>query len=696
MLLAFTCPKCGARLEIEAFNAGTRVPCPACGAPTEVPPATVGPGVTVGGFRIERQIGEGGMGRVFLARQLSMDRSVALKILPTAMAADPAVAERFISEVRLSAKLDHPNLVTAYEAGQDEGVLFFAMAYVNGPTLHEKLRTGGPLSELEALTITLKIARALAYAWSEHRLLHRDIKPANILMDARGEPKLADLGLAQSLKHQQDGAASPDAILGTPNYMSPEAIEGKPLDPRSDIYSLGATLWSMLTGQVPFDGEPPNAVLRKQLSEPLPPVTRWNPRVSADTQALLLAMLAKDPHRRIRSWEELIARIEELLLRQTMPRTAPPVWPLAILAVLLLIAVGAAALWAALRARSRPPASPVASPSLPTAGTAIPEITAPAAPTPDTRPPATAGSPRPVPPASAMLQAARAYWRDHPDDRQGAAERFREVARRYPDTPPARQALEQAMRIERLSSQNNAVENLLRQWSREADAAMERGDYDEIIRRWSAYSGPFAAETAHWRAVRVEAARAAKRERDRRTAELRQALDREIDEALGDLLRNDRDGALRRLRAALQDERFRRWKTDVEPLVESAADLPDRAARLAQSFRALGGQATDMELREGRLTDVTILAVNANGLSVRQWLPQGHADRSISWAQLSPREVWRRLGPDDDPSARMARGLLAAEHGEWALAAEQFEGVGTSLASRLAGIARRRAGAAAR
>lgn len=696
MLLAFTCSKCGARLEIEASNAGTRVPCPACGAPTEVPSATVGPGVTVGGFRIERQIGEGGMGRVFLARQLSMDRPVALKILPTAMAADPEVVERFISEVRLSAKLDHPNLVTAYEAGQDEGVLFFAMAYVNGPTLHERLRTEGPLSEVEALTITLKIARALAYAWSEHRLLHRDIKPANILLDARGEPKLADLGLARSLKHPSGGGAAPDAILGTPNYMSPEAVEGEPLEPGSDIYSLGATLWSMLTAQVPFDGEPPNTVLRRQISEPLPPVTRWNPRVSPETQALLRAMLEKDPRHRIRSWEELIARLEGLLLRQTMPPTTPPVWPLAIVALLLLLVVGAAALWTAKRARSRPPTPASTPPSPPTVETPTPEIAAPTAPTPETKPPVTGEAPRPLSPAAAMLNAARAYWRNNPHDPQGAAERFREVVRRHPDTPQARQALEQAERIERLMAQARALENLLAQWRREADAAMARGDYDEIIRRWSVYRGPFAAETAQWRAAQVEAARAAKREEERRTAERRQALDREIEEALGEILRDDREGALRRLRAASQDGRFQQWKTDVEPLVGSVADLPDRAARLAQSFRALGGQTTDLELREGRLADVTILAVNAGGLSVRQWLPQGHADRSIFWAQLSPREVWRRLGPEDDPSARLARGLLAAEHGEWALAAEQFEGVRTPLASRLAEAARRRAGAAPR
>mgnify|MGYP000523215354 CR=1 FL=1 len=699
MLITFHCGKCDSRLEIEAAHAGTRIPCPSCQTPVEVPAAVIGPGTTIGGFRIERLIGEGGMGRVFLARQLSMDRPVALKILPAAMAADPGIVERFVQEVRLSAKLDHAHLVTAYEAGQDDGVLFFAMAYVNGRTLHDRLRAEGPLTEEAALRITHKLAHALAYAWTEHRLLHRDIKPANILLDARGEPKLADLGLARSLEGGTDGRTAPGAIMGTPNYMSPEAAEGRPLDPRSDIYSLGATLWSMLTGQIPFDGEPVNAVLRKQVSEPLPPVTRWNPSVSPETVALLNAMLEKDPRRRVRTWEELIARIEALLLRRTLePPRAPPMAPLVLLFAALLLVAGAA-IWATLRARARARATP------PTAAAGVfpdsePSPTTPTAPPepspPEASPTEAHPTPRPIPPEAALLQAARAYWREHPEDRAGAIRRLREVMRRHPDSPAARQAAEQADRLERMPGPAaRGLDALMNRWRREADEAMARGDFEEIVRRWKKYSGPFAAETAEWRADRVARAEEAIAQRERNDAQRKSELDAEISAAAALLLRGDPAGAAGRLKSAAQNDRWRPWKAEIEALANAAAAAPDRAARLQQTFRALAGQKTELELRDATIEDAMVLSAGPSGVVIRQWLPEGFADREVAYTQLHLREIWRRLGPDSDPQTRLARGLLAAELGQWTAAAEQFGAAEGPLAALLAGEARRRAAAAA-
>lgn len=694
MLITFHCRKCNARLEIEASQAGTRIPCPSCQTPVEVPAAAIGPGTTIGGFRVERLIGEGGMGRVFLARQLSMDRPVALKILPAALAADAGIVERFVQEVRLSAKLDHAHLVTAYEAGQDDGVLFFAMAYVNGRTLHDRLRAEGPMPEEAALRIAHQLAHALAYAWSEHRLLHRDIKPANILLDARGEPKLADLGLARSLEGGAEGRTLPGAIMGTPNYMSPEAAEGRPLDPRSDIYSLGATLWSMLTGQIPFDGEPVNAVLRKQVGEPLPPVTRWNPSVSPETLALLNAMLEKDARRRVRSWEELIARIEDLLLRRTLepPRT-PPLAPLVLLVALSLAVVGVA-LWAMLRARARSRAvAPTAVTASPPAG---PSSSTPVAP-PETSPPEaspaeTRPTPRPIPPEVALLQAARAYWREHPEDRAGAIHRLREVARRHPNTPAARQAIEQADRLERMSGPAaRGLDMLMNRWRQEADAAMKRGAYEDIIQRWKQYSGPFAKETAEWRADRVAAAEDAIARRERNDARRKSELDAEVSAALEQLLRGDPAGAAGRLKSAAQNDRWRPWKTETEALAAAAAEIPDRADRMRQTFRTLVGQNTDLELRDSKIENVTVISAGPSGLAIRQWLPEGYADREVSYAQLHLREIWRRLGPESVPQTRLARGLLAAELGQWPAAAEQFAAAEGPLAALLAEEARRRA-----
>lgn len=265
------------------------------------------------------------MGEVYLARQLSMDRDVALKILPSRLSADKEVATRFLNEARLLARLDHPHIVTAHEAGQDGGMLFMAMAFVKGEPLDRKLGRDGPLPERMALTLTRKIATALAYAWNEHRMLHQDIKPANILLDVNGEPKLADLGLSRRMASIPADPVS-EPILGTPNYMSPEQIEGKiSTDFRSDMYSLGTTLHHMLTGKLPFASEDMQETLRRQVEESLPDPRTFQLQISDKAVALLAKMLAKNPAHRHASWESLMDEIDHILgnrspLRVRLPR----------------------------------------------------------------------------------------------------------------------------------------------------------------------------------------------------------------------------------------------------------------------------------------------------------------------------------------------------------------------------------------
>lgn len=194
-MISFDCPHCGASLEIDAEYTGSQVECPECETYLTVPQLEPGPGVTLGGFLIQESLGKGAMGEVFLAQQISMDRSVALKILPARLAARQEEVERFLNEVRLAARLEHPHIVTAYEAGEDGGFYYMAMAYIDGQTLGERLEREGALEEAEALAMVRKIAAALDYAWTRHSILHRDIKPSNIMLDAAGEPKLADMGL---------------------------------------------------------------------------------------------------------------------------------------------------------------------------------------------------------------------------------------------------------------------------------------------------------------------------------------------------------------------------------------------------------------------------------------------------------------------------------------------------------------------
>jgi eukaryotic-like serine/threonine-protein kinase len=310
MLIKFTCKHCGGRLETEGDDAGKSIVCPVCSGQVVVPGA-IGPGYVIGGFRIERRLAEGGMGEVYLATQLSMERPVALKILPPAVTRDPALIEQFLREVRILAKLDHPNVVTAFEAGEDAGVHYLAMQYVEGETLAQRLKRAGPLSEPEALRVALSIAQALQHAWEKHQLLHHDVKPDNIMLDRHGEAYLMDVGISAVFREKQaDGG---EFVEGTPEYMSPERIQGqREPDPRSDIYSLGATLYEALTGAPPFSGKTPAETMAAQVNQPIPLLRPHKPAITENCERLVEWMLAKQPARRHAGWDVLIADLQRV------------------------------------------------------------------------------------------------------------------------------------------------------------------------------------------------------------------------------------------------------------------------------------------------------------------------------------------------------------------------------------------------
>jgi formylglycine-generating enzyme required for sulfatase activity/predicted Ser/Thr protein kinase len=287
-------------------------------------------GAIIGGFQIERLLGKGGMGEVYLARQLSLNRPVALKVLTNDKRLNTGMAGRFLQEMQALARLDHPNIVTAYEAGEYKDVLYLAMAYVKGESLEDRIAHAGRIYWQEACGLVKKLANALAYAWDEHRILHRDIKPSNVLLDGRGEPKLTDLGLVKSLAlgpapdSPPMGLTLAGAVIGTPNYMSPEQADGHAdLDFRSDMYSLGATLYHMITGKMPFQGSSLMATLRKQATENLPDPRQYAPDIPEGIVVLLEIMLAKNPNQRHANWAELQADVQRVLEGQIPCRARP-------------------------------------------------------------------------------------------------------------------------------------------------------------------------------------------------------------------------------------------------------------------------------------------------------------------------------------------------------------------------------------
>mgnify|MGYP000471754866 CR=1 FL=1 len=312
MRFPFSCPHCGTRLEAVGEQAGTDTNCPACGRGVTVPPKTVAPGAVIGGFRVERLLAEGGRGTVYLATQLSMDRVVALKILPPDMAADPALVEQFLNEARLQAKLDHPNVVAAYEAGEDDGYYYLAMKYVTGENLAERLRRRGRLPEREALRYALSVARALEYAWTQHRILHHDVKPANILVDTAGEAYLLDMGISGRFRERSQVGS--EWIEGTPEYMSPERIRGqREPDPRSDMYSLGVTLYELLALEPAFPEEGSQALARRIDQEEPRRLGRLCPGIPADLETVVQKAMAKQRDDRYPTAQEFADDLRRVL-----------------------------------------------------------------------------------------------------------------------------------------------------------------------------------------------------------------------------------------------------------------------------------------------------------------------------------------------------------------------------------------------
>ncbi len=299
--------------------AGQELACPSCQANISIPALELGPGVTLGDFFIEKHLGQGGMGEVFLARQKALERPVALKVLPPAKTQqNKDFYNRFMQEIRMLGRLEHPNIVMAYHAGEDSGHYYYAMSYVDGEDLNVIVERDGALAEDRALQIVQRVAEALAYAWEEQRLLHRDIKPGNIMLDGKGEVKLLDLGLAKSL-NEESGLTILGSMVGTPHYISPEQTRGdRELDCRSDIFSLGSTLYFMLTAREPFVGDDIMQVLYKVISAEPPPPRELNPAISAGCARLLALMMAKDPAARPADWRVLGGEVE-LVLNGLMP-----------------------------------------------------------------------------------------------------------------------------------------------------------------------------------------------------------------------------------------------------------------------------------------------------------------------------------------------------------------------------------------
>ncbi len=266
--------------------------------------------VLSGRYRLEAKLGSGGMSTVYLARDETLDRPVAVKVMHREMSEQEDQLQRFRQEARAVAKLTHPNVVSVIDAGEDGGHPYIVFEYVKGETLKQRINRVGALDTQEAIAYAIEVARGLGMAHARN-MVHRDIKPQNVLIDEEGRAKLTDFGISRQL--EQDGVTATGRVLGTTDYVAPEQAMGKAADQRSDIYSLGVVLYEMLIGQVPFHADSQVGVAMKHVNEELPDVQRRRPEASAAVALVVERATVKNPAERYQNVGEMIDDLETAL-----------------------------------------------------------------------------------------------------------------------------------------------------------------------------------------------------------------------------------------------------------------------------------------------------------------------------------------------------------------------------------------------
>ena len=295
-------------------------------------------GKRLGAYQLIEQIGQGGMATIYKSYQPSMDRYVAVKVLPSHFTQDETFSARFMQEARTLARLEHPHILPVHDYGEQEGITYLVMRYIEAGTLKDLVARQGPLDLREAERIIDQVGRALSYAHSQG-VVHRDIKPSNVLIDERGDAFLTDFGIAKLVAGTAQFTTT-GAIVGTPAYMSPEQGLGESVDARSDIYALGVVLYEIVTGQVPFEAETPLAVLLKHVNDPLPPPRQIKQDLPESVERVILKAMAKSPEDRFQTADEMVDALHRAVAGVAI---AAPVAPIAVETAVADVRVGATA-----------------------------------------------------------------------------------------------------------------------------------------------------------------------------------------------------------------------------------------------------------------------------------------------------------------------------------------------------------------
>ncbi len=652
------------------------------------------PTVKLTGFELIELIGNGGIGAVWKARQLSLDRIVAIKLLLPEFERDKEENRRLVLEARTAAKLKHTGIVQVYDANEENGVFFIVMEYVAGYNVGAWLRRKHVLSEADAITVGIAVADALDYAWRTNKLIHCDIKPDNIMVDTDGTIKVADLGLSRTLDTRAD--SPDDDVLGTPSYMAPEQVEGQAdLDCRTDIYSLGATMYHMVTGHRPFQEVPDRKAADLQIKGHIPDAIDLNPALTTSFCAVLEKMLAKNRDDRYASWYAVGSDLRLVLGHKTLQtpllalgastmqrnprRSLDPIHMVAqagkwiLIGGLILIALLTVILLA------KPLKTFTNAVAIPAPVTLSPT------PSPSALPAAASSSP--ATPATSAVSADLAdyevwqtWYQTHMNDYEESFARLTEIIRKYPGSEGAAKAGRVMAPLRK--QREVAISAAWKRLETEAKELAEKQQFAEAARLLDDYAGPCAAALLTNRAALAGTYRfsSSKRQDEQRVQDEQALLNR-----LGAFLRTGACVAARaeiaaRLAAApppgavLQDK-----LTRIATVIAAATNCD---ARVLDTFAAQVGQSLTVEMPRG---SQTLRIVSVDGRRVRARTTGVEAEIEFGPADLSATERERRFSLYNDDAAWFRRGVAAARENNTNAARAAFGKIGPPLGPLLLG-----------
>lgn len=621
------------------------------------------------GFELLELLGQGGMGVVWKARQLSLDRLVAIKLLPSHIGHNPDSIKQIMTEARTAAKLKHSGIVQVYDASEENGHYFFVMEFVNGYNVGKWLARAKVLPWKEVLVVAESVAMALDYAWDTAGMIHCDIKPENIMVDQDGTIKVADLGLSRTCESLDNREET--EITGTPSYMSPEQVRGdETLDCRTDIYSLGATIYQLVTGRRMFMEKPDSEIMESMLTEQVPDPRDIVPDIPANVCALLESMLSKDRAGRPKDWKAAISdirRVEKGLMpsarspeagpstmkcRKTSvkkrSRSAPDIsepqesgnhfalW------LLILFGVAAVLFWFVyLRA--------------PEGGTSRFESRVMALSKQSTAPAA-----RSV--AQESYDAARLWADEHPRQYEMARLRFQGVVNMFPGTPEADMA---SREIGILTEREKADGLVWTEMTNRVQRMINQGKVEDAVSELESYRGPKAAETVSMRKSWVQRLRQ-KNEGQLKNEEANWA--RLIEETTALMMTGKWAAAQQIVGRALAGNNLAAHKADLEgvdAILKLAIRLGDP---ILQSFLKDVGKTVTLKTTRG---DRVVVIAGVAGQKIIAELTTAKVQGFIDVDELTGAERLARLGTAANPGEALVKGVVAAGLGEFA-AAETF------------------------